>query len=206
MTLISESPILIRDDKIAFSTNLSKYNTSFYRINQAMLITHYGFLVPLNVASMDFLDYFEEGTTALELGERHAKALLVDHRSRVYEIAMTRADSGESVVSRMRILAGFGTRYAKASSPAEEEKALTALDVTDSIEEAVKVLAPNLYVGHSNYVCLSIPAIAEGLRAVKCTEPFPVNHFVTDRDLKIRPRLIDVGMYFVPPKEGTEKK
>lgn len=201
--LISEAPIMIRDDDIAFSKNISKFNGEFYRISQAMLLTHYGFLVPLNISSMAFLDYFEDGMGRIELGERNAKALLVDWRERVYELAMTRSSAGDGIVSKMRLITGPGTRYAKASSHVEEQKAMTALDVTDSLKEAVKVLTPNLYVGHADYVVLSIPSIAEGLTKAKCTRNMPLNFVITDQDIKIRNQFLNV---FCKQEEELEKK
>jgi hypothetical protein len=185
MSVISDSPILIYDRKIAFSRNISKYNGNFYRVDNAMLITPFGFLVPLNASSMDFLDYFEDGSVCLESGERHCKALLVDHRARVYELAMMVPQEGEIIVSKMRVLVGPGTRYAKASVPHEEEKAMVALDISSSMEEAVKALAPNLYAAHSAYCILNIEGMAEGLRKIDCTKPFPVNRLISEKALAI---------------------
>lgn len=185
MSVISDSPILIRDDKIAFSLNIAKYNSNFYRVSVVQMLTRFGFLVPMNTSSMDFLDYFEDGTLGLQSGERHCKAILIDHRARVYELAMTVPESGEPIVSKLRVPAGPGMKYAKSSVRSEEEKAMVALDITPTLEEAVKVLTPNLYVAHSEYTILSIESIAEGLRKAECTKPFPVNRIVSKQALSV---------------------
>lgn len=197
MSVISDCPILIYDENIAFSRNISKYNGGFYRIDTTSLLNSFGFLVPLNISSFDFVTYFEDGPTAIETGERHSKALLVDHHARVYELAMTMPDDGELIVSKMRICTGFGTRYAKSSVASEEDKAMVALDIADSLEEAVKFLAPNLYVPHSDYTVLSIASIAEGLNKIGCNKPFPVNRKVSAKALAIptwSPALPDVDL------------
>jgi hypothetical protein len=197
MSAISDCPILIYDENIAFSRNVSKYNGNFYRINVTSLINAFGFLVPLNISSFDFVTYFEDGPAAIESGERHSKALLIDHHARVYELAMTLDPEGELIVSKMRICTGFGTRYAKGSVPSEEDKGMVALDISPSLEEAVKVLAPNLYAAHSDYTVLSIASIAEGLKKINCTKPFPVNRKVSAKALAIptwSPALSDVDL------------
>jgi hypothetical protein len=171
---ITDYPVIILHDRIAFSTNIARHDMSFYQIDPQQLFTKYGYLIPLNTSSFEILDYFQDGLDNLFLHERKAKALLVNWRGQVHEISMKRdPETDIPTISRMRILTGQGTRFATATIVAEIEKAQTAMMVRDTLEEVIEIINPCLYNGAGAYQIYDLNYIASRLKRRNECEPFP---------------------------------
>lgn len=178
------SPILVKDDTIAFSRLLFSFGEVAVEWPLMAGWTPYGYFIPVNNQSANILDFLEFGphspyaSSSIErYGEARAHAFIIDALGRIFHLDLDRVKTPEGttalILYKHRVLSGEGAVYAFADAVIEHEKAMMAMRLCDTLEEALPIWLDNTLMFQHQYEVFDIPAIAEELRGMGYTFPLP---------------------------------
>lgn len=125
---------MVRDNRIAFACGEVRPNGMYTHTPLAVLTTKYGVLVPTSPVFANFLDYRADGVSDnINHDSRWITAVVDEHGVlRDYFV-----DKENSFLSEVRIMTGPGVLTCRSQYLTAEEHARAALELTDTLEDAV---------------------------------------------------------------------
>lgn len=178
------SPILVKDDTIAFSRLLYSFGEVAVEWPHDAGWTPYGYFIPVNNNSANILDFLEfgphspyAGASVDRYGENRVHAFMIDALGRVFHLDMDRVKTPEGgttmLLYKHRVMSGSGAVYAFSDTVLEHEKAMMSMRLSPTLEEALPIYLDNTLMFQHQYEVYDIPAIAQELGEMGFTLPIP---------------------------------
>ncbi len=162
------SPILIKDNTIAFSRLLFSVGEVAVEWPHDVCWTPYGYFIPTNAASANILDYLEHGPPS---GEDYAqgsdstqtyRGMIIDNLGRVFLLELSTV-AEQLVLTKTRIMTGEGAVFVYADSVFEHEKAMMSMRLRPTLESALEIYLDNTAIFQHQYNVYDIDAISDEL-------------------------------------------
>lgn len=161
--------VMIKGDNIAYPVVHLRVGFSANFISKEGFFTKYGFIIPLTDIAFNLLDFFETGEWQYAKDEEGPIALIITAEGKLYEFVCAGG------IIRKYIPQGEGLVYSRSGLFEADVCARFALDVTDDINEAIKLLCTTVVFSPNWFAFDKISSVVSKLNEKQLTVPIPLH-------------------------------